>query len=185
MKEGRSLARLCCIMTSMLATLAAGLGIVLMGHGPAVDIRGASGSESSALSAVPAGEKAIWVFLGEQKAFLTESGTVIRTYRISSGAAQTPTPRGEFRIHKKQKLRISSQAVPYRMPYYMAFTESGSFGLHALPYLGASPETSWYWKEAYEHIGIPLSHGCIRFLPEEAVEVYEWANVGTPVYIRG
>ncbi len=130
------------------------------------------------------GSKAIHIFLGKQAAFLTQSGFVLKTYQISTGKSETPTPRGEFAIHTKQALRISSQGVPYRMPRYMAFTSNGAYGLHALPYLGSKKEDSWYWQEALEHIGTPVSHGCIRFLPDEVEEIYEWADVGTPVYIH-
>ena len=127
--------------------------------------------------------KAIWIYLETQKAILTESGTVVKSYRISSGAPATPTPHGIFRVHKKQELRVSSQAVRYRMPNYMAFTKNSAFGLHGLPFLGSSPTKSAYWNEAVDHIGRPVSHGCVRFLPEEATEIYDWADVGTPVYI--
>ncbi|MDD5470028.1 MAG: L,D-transpeptidase, partial [Candidatus Peribacteraceae bacterium] len=129
---------------------------------------------------VSSGSKAIWIYLGVQKAFLTESGSVVRTYRISSGAPATPTPRGEFKIYKKEELRVSGQTVAYRMPNYMSFTKNSAFGLHGLPYLGDSAKTSWYWSEALSHIGTPVSHGCVRFLPEEAVELYQWANRGRP-----
>lgn len=130
------------------------------------------------------GSKAIRIFLRQQRAYLLQGGVVIKTYRISSGAPKTPTPTGTFRIYKKQDLRVSSLAVPYRMPHYMAFTPNEAFGLHGLPYLGRAAEDSAYWREARAHIGIPVSHGCIRFLPEEAAEIYEWADVGTPVFIR-
>ncbi len=133
---------------------------------------------------VSSGSKAIWIYLGVQKAFLTESGSVVRSYRISSGAPATPTPRGVFKIYKKEELRVSGQAVAYRMPNYMSFTKNSAFGLHGLPYLGDSAQTSWYWSEALSHIGTPVSHGCVRFLPEEAVELYKWADRGIPVFIQ-
>lgn len=133
---------------------------------------------------VSSGAKAIWIYLGTQEAFLTEYGIVVKTYRISSGAPATPTPRGEFHIYKKEDLRVSGQAVPYRMPNYMAFTKNAAFGLHGLPYLGGSALASPYWNEALSHIGIPVSHGCVRFLPEEATEIYEWADIGIPVFIQ-
>ena len=128
--------------------------------------------------------KVIRIFLKSQMAYLLENGVVVKTYRISSGAPRTPTPTGNFQIYKKQPLRVSSLEVPYRMPNYMAFTENEAFGLHGLPYLGRAPEESAYWHEARSHIGIPVSHGCIRFLPEEAAEIYQWVDVGTQVFIR-
>lgn len=133
---------------------------------------------------VSSGAKAIWIYLGAQEAFLTEYGIVVKTYQISSGAPATPTPRGEFQIYKKEDLRVSGQAVAYRMPNYMSFTKNSAFGLHSLPYLGQSAESSGYWSEALTHIGTPVSHGCVRFLPEEAVEIYEWADIGVPVFIQ-
>lgn len=133
---------------------------------------------------VASGAKAIWIYLGAQEAFLTEYGIVVKTYQISSGAPATPTPRGEFQIYKKEDLRVSGQAVPYRMPKYMSFTKNSAFGLHSLPYLGVSAETSGFWSEALSHIGVPVSHGCVRFLPEEANEIYEWADIGIPVFIQ-
>jgi lipoprotein-anchoring transpeptidase ErfK/SrfK len=133
---------------------------------------------------VSSGAKAIWIYLGIQEAFLTESGTVVRIYKISSGAPATPTPRGVFKIYKKEELRVSGQAVAYRMPNYMSFTKNSAFGLHGLPYLGKTAESSGYWTEALSHIGTPVSHGCVRFLPEEAVELYKWADRGIPVFIQ-
>lgn len=133
---------------------------------------------------VPLETKAIHIYLGTQTAELLEDGVIVKTYQISSGKSSTPTPTGDFMIHRKQDLRISGQAVPYRMPNYMSFTKNGAFGLHGLPYLGSDKESSTYWQEARDHIGVPVSHGCVRFLPEEAEEIYEWVNVGVPVVIR-
>lgn len=133
---------------------------------------------------IASGAKAIHIYLGSQTAELLEYGVAVKTYRISSGKGTTPTPTGDFMIHRKQDLRVSSQAVRYRMPNYMSFTKNGAFGLHGLPYLGATKERSGYWQEARDHIGIPVSHGCVRFLPEEAEEIYEWAEIGVPVRIR-
>ncbi len=130
------------------------------------------------------GRKTIYIDLSEQKAMVIEKGNIIARYPVSSGAWETPTPKGEFQVHRKQTLRVSSLDVPYRMPYYMAFTENGSHGLHALPYLGESPQSSGFWQEARSHIGIPVSHGCVRFLPEDAAALFDWAEVGTKVYIN-
>ncbi|HLC75670.1 MAG TPA: L,D-transpeptidase [Candidatus Peribacterales bacterium] len=128
--------------------------------------------------------RGIYIDLSEQEATLFDENGIRTKYRVSSGAADTPTPRGQFKIHRKQTLRVSSQDVPYRMPNYMAFTESESHGLHALPYLGNGPESSAFWHEARTHIGRPVSHGCVRLLPEDAAALFEWAEVGMPVIIH-
>jgi|GEM_PF-1962899 lipoprotein-anchoring transpeptidase ErfK/SrfK len=132
----------------------------------------------------PFDKKIIHIDLSEQKARVVSNDKIIKTYPVSSGAYETPTPQGEFQVHRKQELRISSQAVPYRMPYYIAFKQSGSHGLHALPYLGDNKESSLFWQEARSHIGIPVSHGCVRLLPEDIEELFGWAEIGTPIYIQ-
>ncbi|MCF7844630.1 MAG: L,D-transpeptidase [Kiritimatiellales bacterium] len=128
-------------------------------------------------------QKEIAIDLGQQMMFLLEDGFMVRAYPVSSGKAITPTPVGIFQVFRKQELRISGQAIPYRMPYYLSFTKNGSHGMHALPYLGISPASSGYWSEALGHIGIPVSHGCVRLLPDDAIALYEWAEVGVSVTI--
>ena len=129
-------------------------------------------------------DQIVHIDLSDQQASLIEEGAIIARYPVSSGAWETPTPKGTFQIHRKQTLRVSQQEVPYRMPYYMEFTKSESHGLHALPYLGDEKTNSDFWHEARDHIGIPVSHGCVRFLPEDAETVFEWISVGTPVLIN-
>lgn len=130
------------------------------------------------------GKKVVYVDLSDQEISLVDNGEIVARYPASSGAPETPTPRGNFQIHSKQDLRVSSQEIPYRMPNYIAFTKSQSHGLHALPYLGNVQTNSDYWHEARSHIGIPVSHGCVRLLPEDAVELYQMVEVGTAVVIN-
>jgi len=100
---------------------------------------------------------------------------------ISSGASETPTPTGTWSVLNKQELRIGGAWPHYRMPYWQGFTSWGH-GLHALPYLES--DGGVFWSEALTHIGIPVSHGCIRMLPDDAVTVYEFSDVGTSLYIH-
>src|SRR3989344_4372329 len=129
------------------------------------------------------GRKVISIDLSAQRAKAIEDGKVVAEYPISTGRWDTPTPKGRFQVYRKQELRVSNLEVPYRMPYYMAFTKSESHGLHALPYLGGNATSSHYWQEGLTHIGTPVSNGCVRFLPEDAAKLYEWAEVGTEGYI--
>jgi lipoprotein-anchoring transpeptidase ErfK/SrfK len=130
------------------------------------------------------GRKIVHIDLSDQQAVLVEDGEIVARYPVSSGAAETPTPTGTFQIQRKQTLRVSSQDIPYRMPYYMAFTPNQSHGMHALPYLGDKETNSDYWYEALDHIGNPVSHGCVRLLPADAEKLYERVEIGTPVHIN-
>src|SRR3989344_6787887 len=52
------------------------------------------------------GTKAVHIDLSEQMATLIERGAIVARYPVSSGAADTPTPVGGFRIWRKQTLRV-------------------------------------------------------------------------------
>lgn len=148
-------------------------------------------------------EKSIHVDLSEQKLHVKLGDKTIREFGVSTGAADTPTPTGETKIILKQEVRIANKAPHYIMPKYMMF-RAGGFGFHALPSLGSAElrakirslqaagkvvPTSLYlndpfWTEARNHIGRPVSHGCIRILPENADFLYEFTDIGTKVVIE-
>lgn len=147
------------------------------------------------------GEKKIEIDLSEQKMHVYLDNILIRVFRVSTGAYKTPTPIGDFEISFKQKVRIAGGDIPYIMPLWQ--TVYRGVGLHALPSLGnarlrskikkLAPDeeapVEWFkedslWTEAVDHIGRPVSHGCIRLLPEDARFMYEFTEEGTPISIR-
>lgn len=127
------------------------------------------------------GEKKILVDLSDQTLQLLLDGQVIRFFQVSTGASDTPTPVGETEVLLKQEIRVGTKPPHYIMPKFMMFRSSG-YGIHALPSLGG--DGGWFWTEARSHIGIPVSHGCIRLLPEDANFAYEFADIGTPVIVQ-
>lgn len=123
----------------------------------------------------------IEVSLAQQTMWLKFGDKVVYTLPISSGARQTPTPTGNYTILNQQELRIGGKAPHYRMPKWQGFTRMGH-GLHALPYLAT--DGGVFWSEAFSHIGIPVSHGCIRMLPDDAAKVYEFGQIGMALNIH-
>jgi lipoprotein-anchoring transpeptidase ErfK/SrfK len=59
----------------------------------------------------------------------------------------------------------------------MAFIGS-EYGIHELP---EWPDGT---KEGESHLGTPVSHGCVRLGRGDAQAVYDWVEVGTPVFIH-
>lgn len=146
-------------------------------------------------------EKKVEIDLSEQKAVLKLGDYVVREFRVSSGAPKTPTPVGTWKVLFKQQVRIGGASPFYIMPKWQAIRPDG-YGFHALPSLGNAslrariralgPDkevpTDWFtndamWSEALDHIGSPRSHGCVRFLPDDAAYVYDFTDVGTPVVV--
>lgn len=127
------------------------------------------------------GERNLEVNLSEQTMNALIGDTTIWTFPVSTGAYDTPTPTGNYQILNKQELRVGGEYPHYRMPYWQGWRTDG-YGLHALPYLGS--DGGAFWQEALSHIGIPVSHGCVRQLPEDAETLYEFTDIGTPLYIH-
>lgn len=100
----------------------------------------------------------------------------INTFKISTGKPATPTPKGSFKI-KNKYARAWSKKYKLWMPYWLGIKD-GSFGLHELP------EWPNGFKEGANHIGKPVSHGCIRLSVGQAEIIYQWADIGTPVIIK-
>ena len=140
-----------------------------------------AGETGSVLDINLDGEKSILVDLSDQQLFLMLDDVVIRKFRVSTGAPATPTPTGVTSITLKQEIRVGGKAPHYIMPNFMWF-RAGGYGLHALPSLGN--DGGWFWTEARDHIGIPVSHGCIRMLPEDSDFAFEFAEIGTTVTVQ-
>ena len=118
--------------------------------------------------------KYIDVNLTEQKLCRIESTQLIDCYPISSGKAAMPTPTGTFSITAKDPREYSYEYKMW-MPWWEQF--NGDYGIHELP------ETAT-WKEVPDHLGTPVSHGCVRLGVGPAQTVYDWTDIGTPVYIH-
>lgn len=118
-------------------------------------------------------EKRIEVDIDKQELSYFLQGVELEEFQISSGKNDS-TPRGEFEISNK----VIKAWSPYGlwMPYWMGLGD-GTIGIHQLPVWPGGA------REGEEHLGTPVSHGCIRLGIEGAKEVYNWAEVGTKVYI--
>ncbi len=127
------------------------------------------------------GPKTIKVDLSDQKVYAYLGDVDVRDFSVSTGKSSTPTPTGKYDIFLKQDVRVGVAAPHYIMPKFMMFQPSG-YGFHALPSLARNGGDA-FWTEARNHIGIPVSHGCIRLLPEDATWLFDFTDLGTKVEI--
>ncbi len=115
--------------------------------------------------------------LKSQMMTIFENGKLLDAYLISSGKRSMPTPQGAFHIANKFS-RAWSKKYGLFMPYWMALVPSGDFGIHELP------EWPGGFKEGTNHLGTPVSHGCVRLGIGPAERVYNWVEIGTLVVIH-
>jgi len=117
----------------------------------------------------------IEVNLSRQTMYLFNGNEEVGAYTVSTGAWDTPTPVGTRTISGKTQMAWSSKYGLY-MPYWNDI--GGGYGIHELP------EWPGGYKEGESHLGIPVSHGCIRLGVGPAEVVYNWAPIGTQVFIH-
>lgn len=127
--------------------------------------------------------KRIEVDLTTQTLTAYQDNQLLFKFLISSGKWDR-TPNGTFTIWTKirsQKMSGGSKElgtyyylpnVPYIMFFYNdKYAKRVGFSLHGT-----------YW---HNNFGTPMSHGCINMKTSEVAQVYDWAEVGTPVIIYG
>ena len=96
--------------------------------------------------------------LSKQVMALISRGKAVRIYPISSGAPATPTIRGSFRVYRKDP------------------------GTNAKGMIHSSYFIRGYAIHGFVSVPIyPASHGCLRVPPPEALSIYNWVRIGTPV----
>ncbi len=120
--------------------------------------------------------KYIDINLATQIMTIFENGNNKGTFLISSGKPGMNTPKGAHQIYNKHPRPWSKKYGLY-MPYWMAITPSGKYGIHELP------EWPSGYKEGQNHLGIKVSHGCVRLGVGPAEKIYNWAEIGTPVIV--
>lgn len=110
----------------------------------------------------------------EQKLYYFLADVRMGEFKISSGKLSMRTPKGNFKIDGKS-LRAWSKYGLW-MPYWLSL-KNGYFGIHELP---VWPNGA---KEGENHLGVPVSHGCVRLGVGPAEFLYNWAPIGTVVKI--
>lgn len=103
---------------------------------------------------------------------LFEDGKVIKTFPVAGkgNPNRSPTIEGTFKILNKEDNHFSSLSHVW-MPYSMQFF--GDYFIHEWP----------YWPDG-KKIETEYSAGCIRLYESDAKEVYDWAEIRTPIIVH-
>ena len=117
-------------------------------------------------SAAPA-KKLIWIDLDEKSLRLYEGGQVAARYPIASGAPDTPSPIGVFRVNS----RFATEMSGFGTRFLGLNVSWGSYGIH-----GTNKPAS---------IGQNASHGCIRLSVRDAESLYSTVPNGVKVVVQG
>lgn len=127
------------------------------------------------------------VSIQNQAAYVMEGNKALLVMPIAVGTTSTPTPRGNFRIFKKEHLhRANSHGWAYsgantRKTYLSSKPSGWSFKGTPMPYwceFKANYGFHTGWMKPY-----PCTHGCLRMHENISPKFYRLVREGTPVNI--
>jgi lipoprotein-anchoring transpeptidase ErfK/SrfK len=94
--------------------------------------------------------------ISKQTMTVSENGSVVYSWRVSTGRAPYRTPRGSFRPTRLHKMWYSRKYDNAPMPHSIFF--HGGYAIHGTPHI--------------KSLGRPASHGCVRLHPANAKTLY-------------
>ncbi|MGZ5383755.1 MAG: L,D-transpeptidase [Acidimicrobiia bacterium] len=115
---------------------------------------------------------------GRQRVWLVnEDGSLAHTWPVS-GKYGVPEP-GSYVVYSKSMWTSAGHNGIY-MTYMTRFAwgKRLSIGFHAIPRYGDGTA-----MQTYEELGTFQSAGCVRLADENAIVLFGWAPVGTPVFV--
>ena len=130
------------------------------------------------IPASPSGKK-IEVNISRQRMYVWQGDTLVYEWVCSTGEPGRGTAAGQYSVLDKIPEAWAS-TWGLRMPYWLGIYWAGSLenGIHALP-INRSGQMLWAG-----YLGTPVSFGCVILSTENARTLYNWAEIGTPVWIH-
>ena len=115
----------------------------------------------------------------DQRVWLVDAdGAVVRTYRVSGSVHDNLQP-GTYQVYSRSRDAVSFDGRE-TMGYMVRFTQGkhAPIGFHDIPrrHDGSLVETR-------DQLGTPMSAGCIRQWPADAMALWRFAPVGTAVVV--
>ena len=127
----------------------------------------------------PVVSKRIEVNLSTFRAIAWEGNKQVYNFLVGTGEPGRLTLPGNFKILDKIPMAYAS-TWGLKMPYWMGIYWAGSLenGFHGLP-------VNRYGQKMWGgYLGTRISYGCIILKDSDAAALYNWAQVGTPVWIH-
>ncbi len=114
--------------------------------------------------------------MSRQRVWLVDDDEVLRTYLVSGSVTDNLGP-GTYEVFSRS--RHASGIDGSSMDFMVRFTEgdNAAIGFHDIPEMGGEP------VQTREQLGTPRSHGCVRQARPDAVALWRFAPVGTPVVV--
>jgi len=117
-------------------------------------------------------DQTVWVY--------DENNTIIKTHRVSGRQdPRDPLP-GTYQVWSRSTRTFSINNPSITWSYMIRFAKGdrdGNIGFHDIPYQYGQP------VQTVDQLGQALSGGCVRQAPEDAIWMWNWAQIGTVVVV--
>lgn len=144
----------------------------------ALEIAGEAGNDPSLPANSGSGRRIVYAN-GAQRVWLVGAdGEIVDSYLVS-GRQGVPAP-GIYEVFSKSEYAQAGHD-DIRMRFMVRFAKGSSglsIGFHSIPYFGNGQPL-----QSEDELGEFRSAGCVRQSVGHAAQLYEWAEVGTPVVV--
>ncbi len=152
-----------------------------------VDVAGGDLTNSGRAEVITASRRFVWegrrdlykyidIDLTNNMLYVYENGRKKFEAQTSDGRPGMATPTGQYSVMNKELMHWSGKYALW-MPNSLQFTVAGHY-VHRLP------EWNSGYVEGENHLGMDVSHGCVRVGYDEAPILYNMVDVGTPIVIH-
>lgn len=121
--------------------------------------------------------------IGENKLYLYEDGKIAREWTVATGLPEYPTPTGLYEVTELRYMPTWVNPAPNGwgadMPASIPPGPSNPLGLRAINWSAGG--IRFHGTSATYSLGYNASHGCVRMSNEDAIELYDTIEVGTPI----
>jgi len=130
---------------------------------------------------------AIIVSLSRCRIYLYKGDKLVKSYRCAPGRPAFPTPTGDFRVVRKLANAPwinPGSAWAASMPRSIPAGPNNPMGVRKIGINVPGVFMHGIPPSEFGSIGTHASHGCMRMMPSDVLDLYGRVKVGTPVYIR-
>ena len=117
-------------------------------------------------------QQTVWVY--------DETNTIIKMHRVSGRQdPRDPSP-GTYQVWSRSLSTFAINNPSITWKYMIRFAKGdrdGNIGFHEIPYQYGQP------VQSVDQLGEALSGGCVRQTPEDALWMWNWAQIGTVVVV--
>jgi hypothetical protein len=110
----------------------------------------------------------------QQLTVFDTTGRIAARWKVSTGAAETPTPLGRYRVTSKSRRTFATKNPRVTMEHMVRF--HGGIGFHSIPRLDGTPLATPLGERG-------VSHGCIRLADRNARTLYRNLPLGAEVVV--